>query len=304
MRRSAMRHAVLLAAGLLLAAGGAQAEETPRPSGTFEKIRSYGAIYVGHGEAGIPFSYVADGKVIGYSWDLCQHIAAAIRTRLALPDLAVVSVPVTPSSRQMMLEAGTIDLECGATSNTEQRQRYVAFGVTTFVSGVKALVRKDAGIRALRDMKGKVVISTAGTTSEAYLKSAAARQELSLGYRLGRDHADSLRRLLRGEADVLVLDDVLLQGLLLNAPEAERARLLVLDENYGYEPYAIMFRRNDPAFKQLVDETLIGLMKSGELAKLYDKWFVSPIPPSGGNLGLPMSDLLKQLIRTPNDKGA
>jgi len=305
MRRPAIIKPLLLAVGLLLGAGVVQAEEKARASATLEKIRAYGAIYVGYREASIPFSYVdADGKVIGYSWDLCRHLTEAIKTRLDLPNLPVVPVPVTSSSLQMMLEAGTIDLECGSTSNTEQRQRSAAFSVTTFVSGVKALVRKDAGLRALADMKGKVVVTTTGTTSENYLRSAAARQGLALDYRLGRDHADSLRQLLRGDADVLVLDDVLLQGLLMNAPESERARLVVLDENFGLEPYAIMFRRKDPAFKQLVDETLTGLMQRGELATIYAKWFTSPIPPKGGNLNLPMSDLLRQLVLTPNDKGA
>jgi glutamate/aspartate transport system substrate-binding protein len=305
MRGAVFLSTLLLGAGLLFGSVGGQAQEAPRASaGTLEKIRANGAIYVGYREAAIPFSYVAaGGQAVGYSWELCGHLTEAIKTRLALPNLAVVPVPVTVSSRQMLLEAGTIDLECGSTSNTEQRQRYVAFGVTTFVAGVKVVVRKDAGIRALADMKGKVVVSAAGTGSENYIKSAAARQGLALAYRLGRDHADALRQVVRGEADVLVLDDVVLQGLLMNAPEAERARLVVLDENFGFEPYAIMFRHNDPAFKQLVDATLIGLMQRGELEKIYAKWFTSPIPPKGGNLQLPMSQLLKQLILTPNDKG-
>lgn len=294
----------VLAACLLTAGGAVQAQTAAAPSGTLDKIRQYGAVYVAHRESSIPFSYLdRDGKVIGYSWDLCRHVTDAIKTRLNRPDLAVVPVPVTASSRQMMLEAGTVDLECGATTNTDQRQRYVGFGVTTFVAGVKALVRKDAGIRSLKDMQGKTVVTASGTTADAYIKTAATRQGVALSYRLGRNEAESLSLLLRGDADAIVLDDVLLQGLLLELPEVDAGKLVVLEENYGIEPYAIMLRRNDPEFKKLVDEVLVDLMKRGELARIYGKWFTSPIPPKGGNLKLPMSDLLKQLILTPNDKG-
>ena len=289
----------------LLSAGGvAHAQSTDTPSGTLEKIRHYGAIYIGHRESSVPFSYLdADGKVIGYSWDLCERVTDAIKARLNRPDLTVVPVPVTSSSRQMILEAGTIDLECGSTTNTDQRQRYVGFSVTTFVAGVKALVKKDSGIRSIKDMKGKTVVTTSGTTSDAYVKAAAFRQGVFPNFRVGRDHDDSLRQLLRGDADVMVLDDVLLQGLLVDVPEADKFKLVVLEESYAYEPYGMMLRRNDLEFKKLVDDALIALMKSGELTRIYAKWFTSPIPPKGGNLNLPMGDLLKQLILTPNDKG-
>ena len=294
----------LLAACLLFAGGVAQAQGADTPSGTLEKIRQYGAIYIGHRESSIPFSYLdADDKVVGYSWDLCERVTDAIKLRLNRPDLAVVPVPVTSSSRQMILEAGTIDLECGSTTNTEQRQRYVGFAVTTFVAGVKALVKKDSGIRSIKDMKGKTVVTTSGTTSDAYVKAAAFRQGVFPSFRVGRDHDDSLRQLVRGDADVMVLDDVLLQGLLMGVPEADKFKLVVLEESYAYEPYGMMLRRNDLEFKKLVDDTLIALMKSGEMARIYAKWFTSPIPPKGGNLNLPIGDLLKQLFLTPNDKG-
>ena len=276
---------------------------SPPASATLEKIAQYGTIYVGHRESSVPFSYLVDGNVVGYAVDLCQQVTEAIKLRLNRPDLAVVPVPVTSSSRQLILESGVIDMECGSTTNTEQRQRYVAFSVTNFVVGIKALVKKDSGIRSVKDMKGKTVVTIGGTTSDTYIKSAAARQGFFLNYRVGRDHGDSLSLLLRGDANAMVLDDVLLSGLLMNVPEADAYKLVLLEENYGVEPYAIMLRRNDPEFKKLVDDTLIALMKSGEMNRLYDKWFTSPIPPKGGNLNLPMSDLLKQLILTPNDKG-
>lgn len=295
---------VFFAACLFAAGGAAHAQNPGAPSATLDKIGNYGAIYVGHRESSIPFSFLeADGKVAGYSAELCQQVTDVIKRRLGRPDLAVVQVPVTSSSRQMMLEAGTIDLECGSTTNTNQRQRYVGFSVTVFVAGVKALVKKDSGIRSLKDMKGKTVVTTSGTTSDAYVKAAGFRQGVFPNFRVGRDHDESLQQLLRGEADAMVLDDVLLQGLLIDVPEADRFKLVVLEESYGNEPYGIMLRRNDPEFKKLVDDALIALMKSGELARIYARWFTSPIPPKGGNLNLPMGDLLKQLILTPNDKG-
>jgi glutamate/aspartate transport system substrate-binding protein len=293
---------LLIAFCLLLGTGLANAEEKKSP--TLEKIRNYGAIYVGHRESSIPFSYLdADGKPVGYSMDLCVPIIDAVKARLNLPNLEVVPVPTTAGTRQMMVESGTVDLQCGSVTNTQQRQRYVAFSVTTYATGIKALVRKDSGIRSIRDMKGKVVVTTTGTTSDVYVKAAAARQGVFLNYRLGRDHDDSLRQVLNGQADVMVLDDVLLQGLLMNTPEADAFKVVVLEENLAVEPYGIMFRRNDPEFKKLVDDTLVGLMQSGELARIYDKWFMAPIPPTGKSLNLPMSDLLKQLIVTPNDRG-
>jgi glutamate/aspartate transport system substrate-binding protein len=294
--------ALLITACILLGAGSLNAQEKKSPA--LEKIRNYGAIYVGYSESAIPFSYAdADGKVIGYSVDLCRHIVDAVKARLGLPNLETVLVPTTSGSRQMMIEAGTTDLECASVANTQQRQRFVAFSVTTFAAGVKALVRKDSGIRSIKDMKGKVVVTTSGTTSDTYARVVAARQGLSLNYRLGHDHDDSLRQVLSGQADVMVLDDVLLQGLLMNASEADFSRLVVLEEDFAVEPYGIMFRRNDPEFKKLVDDTLVGLMKSGQFTRLYDRWFASPIPPRGRSLNLPMSNLLKQLIVTPNDKG-
>lgn len=295
--------ALVAGACLLSPASGLHAQGKPA-SPVLEKIRATGTIFLGYREGSLPFSYLdAQGRAIGFSLDLCRHITDAIAARLNLADLAVVQVPTTPSSRQIMLEAETIDLDCGPVTNTEQKQRGVAFSVTTFVAAVQALVRKDSGIRSLKDMPDRMVVTTAGTTSDVHLRSAAGRQGLSLKYRLGRDHADSLRLLLRGDADVMVLDDALLRGLLLSLPEAERQQLVVLGDSYGFEPYAIVFRRHDPEFKKLVDDSMIGMMQSGEFARIYDKWFTSPIPPAGGNLDLPMSGPLKQLMLTPNDKG-
>jgi len=292
----------LLAAffALLLGAGGLNAQETASP--TLDKIRNSGTVYLGYQER-VPYSYRFEDQVIGYSMDLCGRLVDAIKSQLDLPGLQVVRVPVTPASRQMMLEAGTLDLDCGPVVNTQQAQRIVAFSVSTQASGIKAVVRTDSGIQSLRDLQGKRVVTVAGTNAETYLKAAMARQNVSPGYRLARDADDALRQVLAAQADALVADDVQLHVSLMNAPEAEAGMLTILPDAVAVEPGAIMMRRKDPVFKRLVDQTLTGLMKNGEFIHLYEQWFMTPIPPKTKSLMLPMSDWLRQLVQTPNDKG-
>lgn len=276
------------------------------PPTTLEKIREYGAIYVGHQSASIPFSYYApDGETVqGFSWDLCMKIVDAVRARIGNPTLPVVPVLTTPSTRMMMTETGVIDLQCASVTNTDQRARYVAFSNTIFVAGVKALVRKELGVRTLADLRGRTIVTTSGTTTDAYVKAATARRNIFVNMRTARTHQESFDMVLSGQADAFVLDDILLQGLLTNTKEADAFKLVILNENMAFEPYGLTLRKGDPEFKKLVDEVLVGLMKSGEFEKLYDKWFQAPIPPNGVNLKVPMSPELKQLIKTPNDRGA
>lgn len=274
------------------------------PPKTLEKIARYGAIYVGHRETSVPFSYMDDdGKVHGYSWEICQRIVEAVKTRLNLPALETVPVLATPSSRLMMVEAGTIDLYCGSATNTEQRARYVSFSNTYFVAGVRAMVRKESGIRSLADLGGKTIVTTSGTTSDTYVKTATARRNVFANYRTARTHLDAFNDVLAGRADAFVLDDILLQGLLANASQADAYKLVLLDESVGFEPYGLILRKNDPEFKKLVDDVLVGLFRSGEIERIYARWFLSAIPPKGINLNAPMSPELKQLIKTPNDRG-
>lgn len=274
------------------------------PPKTLEKIARFGAIYVGHREASIPFSYMDDeGKIYGYTWDLCLRVVESVKAKLNLPALEVVPVLASSSSRQMMVEAGTIDIYCGSATNTEQRARYVSFSNTYFVAGVRALVRKDSGIRLLADLGGRTIVTTAGTTSDTYVKAATARRNVFSNYRSARTHRDALNDVLAGRADAFVLDDILLQGLLATAPQAEAYKLVLLDESVGFEPYGLILRKNDPDFKKLVDEALVSLFQSGEIERIYAKWFLSAIPPKGINLNAPMSPELKQLIKTPNDRG-
>lgn len=268
---------------------------------TLEKIREYGAIYVGHREASIPFSYLAGDEVVGYSKDLCDRIVDAIKDQLDDPTLKVVLVPVTSSSRLLMLMTGVIDLECGFTTNTKIRQQQVAFGVTTFVSGVKAVTRKDVGIERIADLNGKVVVTTAGTTTERIVKTVLAMRNASVRPKSARTHLESLSMVVSRQADAFVLDDAILSGLLADSPDGDKLKLL--EENFGFEPYGIALRKGDPEFKKLVDATLIRMMKDGELEKLYTKWFMSPIPPKNVNLQIPMSGMLKELLNNPSDSG-
>jgi len=287
----------LLAALMSVPAVQAQGYSGP----TLEKIREYGAIYVGHREASIPFSYFAGDEVVGYSKDICDRIVDAIKDQLDDPTLKVILVPVTSSSRLLMLMTGVIDLECGSTTNTKIRQQQVAFGVTTFVSGVKAVTRKDVGIDRIADLNGKVVVTTAGTTTERLVKTVLAARNASVRPKTARTHPESLSMVVSRQADAFVLDDAILAGLLADSPDG--GKLKMLEENFGFEPYGIALRKGDPEFKRLVDTTLIRMMKDGEIEKLYTKWFMSPIPPKGVNLQIPMSGMLKDLLSNPSDSG-
>ena len=268
---------------------------------TLEKIRDYRAIYVGVREASVPFSYMVGDEPMGYSIEICDRITDAIKAALNDPALRVVKVPVTSSSRFLMLQAGTVDLECGSTTNTRIRQQLVSFGLTTFVSGVKAAVRRDSKVRQIADLDGKVVVTTSGTNTERTVRSVLNMRKVSGLFKAARSHPDSLGMVVSSQADAFVIDDALLAGLIASSAQSDKLR--ILEENFGYEPYSIVMRRNDPEFKKIIDQALRGMMQSGELERLYNKWFMSPIPPKGINMNLPMSGLLKELIRNPNDDG-
>lgn len=281
------------------------------PPGTLEKVRAFGAIYVGYRESSIPFSYTdEEGKVYGYSWDLCQRVVDAVKARLNLPGLQVVPVLATPSTRLLMIETGMLDIDCGTVTNTDQRARYASFSDTYFVTGINGLVRQGSPIRAIADLNGKTVVTAAGTNADAYVKAMTTRRNILVNFRGARNHREAMNDLKNGKADIFVADDVLLQGLLAdssadagNAAAAGAFRLALGNENFGLEPYGLMMRKGDPEFKKLVDEALVGLMKSGEFERIYARWFESPIPPKQINLKLPMGAELKQLIKTPNDRG-
>jgi glutamate/aspartate transport system substrate-binding protein len=292
-----LRMLVVLAVALACLPARAQATT----QATLEKIRDYRAVYVGHRESSVPFSYMVGDEPVGYSMEICDHVVEAIKEAIGDPALRVVKVPVTSSSRFLMLQAGTIDLECGSTTNTRIRQQGVSFGLTTFVSGVKGVVRNESSIRGIADLDGRVVVTSTGTSTERTVRSVLSTKKLSALFKAGRSHPESLGMVVASQADLFVIDDALLAGLVASSGHAGKLRFL--EENFGYEPYAVVFRKGDPEFKKLVDASLRLMMASGELERIYNKWFMSPIPPKGINLNIPMSGLLKELIRNPNDEG-
>ncbi len=287
-----------LAIAAALCATPALADDLP----TLQKIKSSGTIVVGHRESSIPFSYL-DGsqKPVGYSMELCNKIVEEVKKELKMPALVTKLTPVTSQTRIPLMTNGTIDLECGSTTNSLERQKQVAFGVTTFVSPVRMVVKADSGIKSLDDLNGKAVATTTGTTSDRYIKQNEKGHNIDVKNVYGKDHAESFLMVETGRASAFVMDEVLLAGFIANAKNPKD--FAIVGPALSTEPYGIMLRKDDPQFKALVDKTLTGLMKSGEINKIYAKWFTSPIPPKNVNLNLPMNAQLQEAIKNPNDKG-
>jgi glutamate/aspartate transport system substrate-binding protein len=271
--------------------------------GTLKKIKDTGALTIGYRDAAIPFSYLDEAlNPVGYAIDLCLKVVDAVRAELALPDLKLRWQSVTSVSRIPLVEKGRIDIECGSTTNTAERQRQVAFGPTYFVSQVAVAVRKASGIESVSQLGGRTVATTAGTTSIALLRQFGKGAALEVNEVYGRDHLESFLLLERNRADAWVLDDVLMAGQIASALKPDDFR--ILPERLSREAFSMMFRRNDPAFKALVDRTISGLMRSGEIVKIYEKWFTRPIPPKGINLNLPLSPENRKAFDDPNDRPA
>lgn len=303
-----IRSSAMLLLALLTIANPAAAQ-VPSASGemgaTLSRVASSGTIFVAHREAAKPFSYVvssdSDAAVHGYSWEICGHIVKAVEARLG-KDIKVVPVVVSANTRIMMVKVGMADLECGATTNNVARQKLVAFSNTIYVANVRLMVRKDSGIKRVADLANKRVVTTLGTTADRLIKQAALANNITIQNLMGRSHTESMGMIIRGEADAYVGDDAIIAGERANSSIQEQ--LVFLDEVLATEPYGIMLRREDPQFKTLVDDTIVGLMRSGELERIYNKWFMNPIPPNGANLQLPMSEKLKAAIANPNDRPA
>jgi glutamate/aspartate transport system substrate-binding protein len=270
--------------------------------GTLKKIRDTGVIKIGHRDASIPFSYLDDDqKPIGYGVDICLKIADAIKANLKMPNLKVEFVPVTSQTRIPILTGGNIDVECGSTTNSIERQKQVAFAPTYFVTGTKIVVKKSAGIKGYDDLKGKTVVFTQGTTNERAMKAYNDDKKLGINFIPAKDHAESFLAVETGRAVAFPMDDILLYSLVASAKTP--GDYVVIGEFLSDDPYAIMLRKDDAEFKKLVDATVSSLYKSGEINKLYTKWFQSKIPPKGINLNFPMSDGLKEAVKNPNDTG-
>lgn len=289
--------AVLIGAGLI-AVGAAHAQE----SGTLKKIKDSGTITLGVRDSSIPFSYLDDKQSYqGYSIDLCMKAVTAIQKHLGLTQLNVKMNPVTSATRIPLMANGTIDLECGSTTNNIERQKQVAFAPTTFVVGTRFLAKKSANVNSINDLKGKSVVSTAGTTSMKLITALNGEKNLGMNLLSAKDHAESFLMVETGRAVAFLMDDILLASLAANSKNP--GDYSITKEIMEVEPYGIMMRRDDPAFKKVVDDAIIAVFKSGEINKIYAKWFQAPIPPKGVNLNWPMSEQLKRIIAKPTDSG-
>jgi ABC-type amino acid transport substrate-binding protein len=286
----------------LLAAAACLPAQAQQPS-TLDKIKSSGSITVAYRESSIPFSYLGgDAQPTGFGWEICQRIVAEAKKASGRNDLKVQTQSVTSQNRIPLLVNGTIDIECGSTTNNSDRARQVSFATNYFYTGTRFLVKADSPVKALADLKGKKVVSTTGTTNYQVLRKLNTEQGLGFDLLAAKDHAESALMVQSGRAEAFGMDDILLYGL--KASAANPAELAVVGEAIQVEPYAIMLRKDDPGFKKLVDDTLANMMKSGEFETLYKKWFQSPIPPKGINLSAPMSKDLRDNMKALSDKPA
>lgn len=284
---------------VLAASGAARADDL---KGTLKKIKDSGSITIGHRESSVPFSYYDDQQhVVGYAQALCLKIADAVKAELALPKLDIKLNPVTSATRIPLMANGTIDLECGSTTNNLERQKQVAFTLTHFVTANRFLSKKAANIKSLDDLKGKTVVSTSGTSNIKQLTELNASRKLNLNIIPAKDHAEAFLTLETDRAVAFVMDDVLLASLA--AGSKDPSAYLMSDEPLSTEPYGIMLRRDDPDFKRVVDAAMLALFKSGAVKALYETWFLKPIPPKGITLGIPISPAFQKVLDTPTDSG-
>jgi glutamate/aspartate transport system substrate-binding protein len=291
-----MKKALLVLAALA-AAGIAQAQSTD----TLKKIKDSGSVTMGVRESSGALSFtLGDGKYVGYHVELCQRILVDVQKALGLAKLDIKYQPVTSQNRIPLVQNGTVDIECGSTTNNATRQKDVAFAVTTYVEEVRIAVHANSGITSIGQLNGKKVATTTGTTSVQTLRKHERANGMNFEEVFGKDHADSFLLLESGRADAFVMDGQILAGLI--SKSKNPAEFKIVGEVLSVEPIAIMMRKDDPAFKKAVDATLTGLMKSGEIAKIYDKWFMQPIPPNNTKVGLPASEATKAAWANPNDK--
>ena len=270
---------------------------------TLEKAKTTGKFTLAYRESSIPFSYLGeDGKPLGFGWEMCKLIAEEVKKQTGRKDLVVESQTVTSQNRIPLIQNGTVDVECGSTTNNSERGKQVTFGINYFYTGTRFLVKADSGIKSINDLKGKKVVSTTGTTNYQILRNL--NDEKKYGFELlgAKDHADALLMVESGMAHAFGMDDILLYGL--KASSKESAKLAVVGESIQVEPYAIMFRKDDPKFQALVNKVITNSMKSGEFEKAYKKWFQTNIPPKNVNLNAPMSKELKDNLKALSDKPA
>jgi glutamate/aspartate transport system substrate-binding protein len=285
----------LLAACAL--AGTAVAQE-----GTLKKIKDTGSITIGHRDASIPFSYYDDRQQpIGYSMDLCARIVEAVKSELKMPKIDVKYQLVTSANRIPLMANGTIDLECGSTTNNLERQKQVWFTITHFVTANRFVAKKSAKLNQLEDLKGKTVVSTAGTTNIKQITELNTQKNLGANIISANGHPEAFLMVETGRAAAFVMDDILLYSLV--ATSKNPGDYAISRDALSVEPYGFMLRKDDTAFKKVVDAAMTNIYKSGEINKIYEKWFQKPIPPKNVNLNLPMGEQLKRVVAKPTSSG-
>jgi glutamate/aspartate transport system substrate-binding protein len=269
-------------------------------SPTLDKIKELGKITFGYREASIPFAYLGtDAKPTGLSLDLCAAVADKVRSALRRPELTIDTVAVDASNRIPLLQNGTVDIECGSTTNTAERQKQVAFSIATYVASPRWLVTASSPVTELKALEGQTIVVTQGSLNLGVAQKIIAAQQLKVTIVQAKDHAESILMLRTGRAAAWFEDDILVAGMVANAPDPKAYRML--PATYAPTYYGLMMRREDPEFKALVDAAIKEAMASGEFDKLYAKWFEQPIPPKGLNLQLPMSDAMKARVASPSD---
>ncbi|WVN42825.1 amino acid ABC transporter substrate-binding protein [beta proteobacterium MWH-UniP1] len=267
---------------------------------TLAKVKSSGSFTIGHRDASIPLSYYDDKqRPIGYSMDLCMKVVDAVKKELSMPNLDVKYQLVTSANRIPLLANGTVDIECGSTTNNADRQKQVSYLPTTFVTANRIVYKKNSGIKKLADLKGKTLVSTAGTTNIKGVTEINAAKNLGVNIVSANGHAEAFLMVETGRAAAFAMDDILLAGLV--ATSKNPGDFEISEEALSVEPYGIMVRKDDPKFKALADKVIKDLMASGEINKIYDKWFLKPIPPKNITMNIPMSANLKKVVAKPTD---
>ena len=264
-----------------------------------ERVAGGGKLVVAHRESSVPFSYMVDGKPVGYAVDLCLRIADAVRKKTGLKDMPVEFLMVTPANRITMVEEGKADLECGSTTHNAERRQKVGFTIPHFITGARLLVKASSPVDRIEDLTGRKLVSTKGTTPLKAVEQANRERLMGLTIVEAPDHARALEMVEKGEADAFLMDDVLLFGLAANRPDPKA--LKVVGRFLTTEPLAIMLPKNDVAFKKVVDEEMRRLITSRDIYDIYDKWFLRPIPPKGTALNMPVSYLLRDFWKYPTD---
>jgi glutamate/aspartate transport system substrate-binding protein len=295
-----MKRTFALLAGL--AATLAVAMPAAAQEGTLKKIKDSGSITIGHRDASLPFSYYDDKQQpIGYAMDLCAKIVDAVKAELKMPSIKTNYQLVTSANRIPLMANGTVDLECGSTTNNVARQEQVWFTMTHFVTANRWVSKRSAKLKTLQDLKGKTVVSTAGTTNIKQITEINAAQNLGMNIISANGHPEAFQMVETGRAVAFVMDDILLAGLAAQSrsPKDYEISSVAL----SVEPYGIMVRKDDKAFKDLADKALSQVYKSGEINAIYAKWFQKPVPPKNVNLNLPMSPALKKVMANPTSSG-